>query len=210
MRTLARIRPTVIVVIALGCLVGLAATYPSPLPLPPEGRGDDRRAPISRDGSGNGARVLLASEASGNSARVDDRPAKRQGPKPELVVLRGKVVELGAHLMEKFQVPVDEDLGRAAVVLVTDEGEVHPLVKDIRSRGFFMDKRIRGRPMELHVHRYPGLPFVRLIDVYSFKDGKKHKLDYWCTVCAISTFQPGPCPCCQDEIELRERLVEER
>ena len=141
--------------------------------------------------------------------RASDRDPQRQPPKPELSVLRGKVVELGPHLADNFHVPMDEDLGKAVLVLVTESGEVHPLVKDLRSRGFFMDKRLRDRTMELHVHKYAGLPFVRLIDVYSLKDGKKYKVDYWCTVCAISTFQPGPCPCCQDEIGLRERPVEE-
>ena len=136
-------------------------------------------------------------------------PAKRQPPRPEALVLKGKVVELGPHLLETFQVPMDEDLGKTVLVLVTEKGEIHPLIKDIRSRGLFLDKRLRDRPMELHVHKYAGLPFVRLIDVYSFKDGKKHKLDYWCTICAIATFEPGPCPCCQDEIELRERPVDE-
>jgi len=140
-----------------------------------------------------------------------DQQAKAQAPpktrKYESVVLRGKVVELGPHLLREFNVPTDDDMGKAIVALVTDSGEVHPLVKDVRSRGFWIDKRLRNRPMELHVHRFPGLPFVRVIDTYSFKDGKKYAVDYWCTVCAITTFEPGPCPCCQDEIELRERPV---
>ena len=140
----------------------------------------------------------------------NDEAGKRkpQSPKYESVVLRGKVVELGPHVSQAFNVPMDDDVGKAVVALVTDTGEVHPLVKDVRSRGFWMDKRLRDRPMELHVHKFPGLPFVRLIDTYSFKDGKKFAVDYWCTVCAITTFEPGPCPCCQDAIELRERPVD--
>ncbi len=141
----------------------------------------------------------------------DDDAAKRktQKPKYESFVLRGKVVELGPHVLRAFNVPMDDDVGKAVVALVTDSGEVHPLVKDVRSRGFWMDKRLRDRPMELHVHKFPGLPFVRIIDSYSFKDAKKYAVDYWCTVCAITTFEPGPCPCCQDEIELRERPVDD-
>ena len=143
------------------------------------------------------------------AALAEETPAKRQAARHELAVLRGKVVELAAHLKAALDVPIDDDLGSAVLVLVTDSGDVYPLIKDVRSRGFFMDKRLRDRPMELVVHKYPGMPFVRLIDVYSFKDGKKYKVDYWCTLCAITTFQPGPCPCCQDEIQLRERAVEE-
>ena len=131
----------------------------------------------------------------------------KQPPKPRIEKLRGKVVLLGAHLRTALNIPMDDDLGNAIVALVTDSDQVHPIIKDVRSRGFFMDKRLRNRPMELHVYRYPGLPFVRVINVYSFKGAKKYKVDYWCTICSITTFQPGPCPCCQDEIELREQLV---
>ncbi len=155
--------------------------------------------------------TLVAGAVGLASQKPEDNRAgklKLQSPKYESIVLRGKVVELGPHLRQAVNVPMDDDAGKAAVALVTDSGEVHPLVKDVRSRGFWMDKRLRDRSMELHVHKFPGLPFVRLIDVYSFKDGKKYAVDYWCTVCAITTFEPGPCPCCQDEIELRERPVD--
>jgi hypothetical protein len=126
-----------------------------------------------------------------------------------LALLRGKVIELGPYLMARYQMPMDDDVGKNTVVLLTDSGEVHPLIKDLRSRGYWMDKRLRDRPMELHVHKFPGVPFVRLIDAYSLKDGKKYRVDYWCAVCAITTYEPGPCPCCQDEIELRELRVDE-
>ncbi len=145
--------------------------------------------------------IVLIALASQESAR--------QNAKYEIVVLRGKVVELGTHLKQTIQVPMDADFGKGVVALVTDSGEVFPLIKDIRSRGFFMDQRLRDRPMELHVHKYARLPFVRLFDAYSLKEGKKFKVDYWCTVCSIATFEPGPCPCCQDEIEFRERPATE-
>jgi hypothetical protein len=135
--------------------------------------------------------------------------ARRDPAKYESIVLHGKVIELGPYVAERHDVAIDEDAGKVVLVLVTDSGEVHPLVKDVRSRGFWIDKRLRDRPMELRLHKFPGLPFVRLMDVYSFKEGKKYSVDYWCTICAITTYQPGPCPCCQDEIELRERLVDE-
>jgi hypothetical protein len=137
------------------------------------------------------------------------QPGPAQSRKYELLALRGKVVELGPYLAGRHQVAIDEDAGKEVLVLVTDSGDAHPIVKDVRSRGFWMDERLRDRSMELHVHKFPGVPFVRLMDVYSFKHGKKHRVDYWCTICAITTYQPGPCPCCQDEIELRERPVEE-
>lgn len=129
--------------------------------------------------------------------------------KYELIEIRGRVVELGPYLKRTLNVPMDADAGKATLVLVTDSGEVHPLIKDGRSRGFWLDERLRDRPMELHLHRFPGLPYVRLIDAFSFIDGKKHHVEYWCDICAITTYERGPCPCCQDEIELRERPVDD-
>jgi hypothetical protein len=153
--------------------------------------------------------ALCAASVVALAAIAQEPETKTKRPlRYESIVLRGKVVELGPHVLNAFNVPMDDDAGKA-IALVTDSGDVHPLVKDVRSRGFWMDKRLRDRPMELHVHKFPGLPFVRLIDVYGFKDGRKFRVDYWCTICAITTYQPGPCPCCQDEIELREVAVEE-
>jgi hypothetical protein len=130
---------------------------------------------------------------------------EQQGtPKYQSIVLRGNVVELAPHLRDRHGAAVDDDAGKDVLLLVTESGEAHPIIKDVRSRGFWLDKRLRDRSVELHVHKFPGLPFLRLMDVYSFKDGKKYRVDYWCTICAITTYQPGPCPCCQDEIELRE------
>jgi hypothetical protein len=147
---------------------------------------------------------LVAASVSSTS-----RDARTDAPKPDDGTLRGRVVEIGPHLKEHCDVLMDDDQGHS-VALVTDSGEVVPIVKDLRSRGLFMDERLRDRAMELEVHRYPKLPFVQVIEVYSLKGGKRYRVDYWCDVCAISTFQPGPCPCCQAEITLREKPVEDR
>ena len=139
------------------------------------------------------------------AAARDDKPAT---PTPEAARLSGKIVEIGPYVKDHFGVTMDDEQGQS-VALVTESGELYPIIKDLRSRGLFMDKRMHHRPMELEVHRYAGLPFLQVIEVYSVKEGKKYRVDYWCSICAISTFQPGPCPCCQAEIELREQEVEE-
>jgi hypothetical protein len=130
-------------------------------------------------------------------------------PRGELLRLHGKVVELGSHLQQHFRMTVDDEFGRGVVALVTGNGEIYPLVRDVRSRGFFLDKRFRDRPVELHLQRFAKLPFVRLLDAFAIQAGKRCALEYWCSICAITTYEPGPCPCCQEPIAMRERPIDE-
>jgi hypothetical protein len=37
-----------------------------------------------------------------------------------------------------------------------------------------------------------------------------YDLHYYCTVCNIESVTPGPCVCCQDEVELKERPLRNR
>ena len=43
--------------------------------------------------------------------------------------------------------------------------------------------------------------------MFVHKDGRRLFITYWCDVCAIRTYSPGKCWCCQEETELdlRER-----
>ena len=55
---------------------------------------------------------------------------------------------------------------------------------------------------------YPGTDQVQVIRVYTFHDGKKFELDYWCDVCSIPMFELKDCECCQGPTRIRERPVE--
>jgi len=121
--------------------------------------------------------------------------------------LRGKVVWLAEAVKRRHGVEVDADAAEAMVVLETKDGQLIPLLKDARGRGFLMDKRLRGQPMELLVRRYEGLPVVQVITVYTLHDGKKFELDYWCDICAIPMYELKECECCQGPSRLREREV---
>lgn len=124
--------------------------------------------------------------------------------------LRGKVVWLGEAMRERVGVKFDEDTPNP-VALETEDGPLVPLLKDTRGRAFYQDPRLRDRPMELVVRQWPGVPYVQVVNVYSIKDGKRYTVDYWCDVCAISTYDMRPCPCCQDvfgAMRLREEPVD--
>src|SRR5262245_35038050 len=61
---------------------------------------------------------------------------------------KGKAVSL-ASVLEKFKTKLDPDAVPHALVLVTDEGKIYPLIKDAGSRMFFKDPMLLNRPMRL-------------------------------------------------------------
>ena len=136
--------------------------------------------------------------------------AKQTPPKYTTESIRGKVVWLAEALQRRYGVNVDRDSARTMVALETPRGQLIPIMKDARGRGFWIDPRLRGIEMELFVRRYRGIPLVQVIRVYTLKRGKKYEFDYWCDICAIPMFELKPCDCCQEAIRIRERLVIEK
>lgn len=121
--------------------------------------------------------------------------------------LRGRVVWLADALERRFGIDVDGDADRFVVALETAEGVLHPLVKDDRGRGFLLDERLRDIDMKLTVRRFPGSPFVQVIQVYTVKPDGEYLIDYWCDICAIPMYELKECECCQGPIRIRERPV---
>ncbi len=122
--------------------------------------------------------------------------------------IRGRVVWLADALRRLHGVQTDPDAEQWYVALETPQGQVFPIVKDARGRGFLIDERLRGINMELLVRRYEG-GMIQVIRVYTIRDKRKYELDYWCDVCAIPMFELKPCECCQGPTRLRERPVED-
>lgn len=149
-----------------------------------------------------------APSASTAAAQEKDRDTDATRPAYTTESLRGQVVWLAEALRRRYGIETDSDAEHWAVALETPEGELYPLVKDARGRGFFLDPRIRGIDMELLVRRYEGSPVVQVIQVYTLKPDGKYEFDYWCDICSIPMYELKPCECCQQEIRIRERLVE--
>lgn len=139
-----------------------------------------------------------------------DKSANKPAAKYKTESLRGKIVWLAEALRRRHGLRLDADAEQSLVALETPQGELVPLMKTDRGRGFWKDERLRGIDMELFVRRYEGSPLVQVIRVYSIKNEKKYELDYWCDVCAIPMFELKACECCQGAIRIRERLVEEK
>ncbi len=139
-----------------------------------------------------------------------EQTAPRPAPKHITESVRGKVVWLNEAVARKYGVRLDADAAESVAALETADGELIPIMKEDRGRGFWKDARLRGIDLELLVRRYKGLPMVQVIRVYRLKEGKKLELDYWCDVCAIQMFELKQCECCQGPTRLRERPVEDK
>ena len=126
----------------------------------------------------------------------------------ETFSLRGRVVWLADALQQLHGIQTVPEARDRVLVLQTDDGQLHPLVEDIRGRGIRRDERFRNTPCELLVRRRNGSPFVQVIRFFAVRQDGKYELDYWCEICAIATFETKPCECCQGPVELRERRVE--
>jgi len=121
---------------------------------------------------------------------------------------RGKVVWLNEILKEKFGISTVPEAAQQTLALLTDDGELLPILADQRGRAFRTDPRLRQMNVELFVRQYALQPMLQIIRVYELKDGERFEVDYWCDVCAIIMFETGPCACCQDDNRLRKRLIE--
>jgi hypothetical protein len=82
---------------------------------------------------------------------------------------------------------------------------------DTPTLGVLRDKRLRNADMELLGRLDARGTFIvdpiHTRSIFVHKDGKRLMVTYWCDVCAIRTYSPGICWCCQQEtaLDLRER-----
>ena len=126
-----------------------------------------------------------------------------QNPEADgLVVIRGRVVCL-------------HDLGRPADSLFGCDGRTSPrgiLDKESKlytfdamdpSTAIFSDARVLARVLQVTA-RVKAKSQLELIKVQSVRDGILCDIYYFCEVCKIRAYAPGPCPCCRNELEFRE------
>lgn len=68
------------------------------------------------------------------------------------------------------------------------------------------DKRLAGVDLEVKGHfTSPNQFEIDTIEnraLLVHKGDKLYRVTYYCDVCSIRTYSPGPCPCCQEETRL--------
>jgi hypothetical protein len=140
---------------------------------------------------------------------LETPPLPSGEPAPHATVqLRGRLVWMAEAMKRRYDVTTDLDAQQHTVAIETTDGELIPLVKDSRCRGFWADPRLFEMDVDLIVRKFDGSPMVQVISVRRWRDGQCYDLDYWCDICAISMFELKPCECCQGPSRLREQLSE--
>jgi hypothetical protein len=133
-------------------------------------------------------------------------PAWAAKPAAKVETFKGKVVPL-AELLAKDGGKLDADAAPHWLALVTDDGKVFPLVKDVVSRMFFKDKALLNRPMQLTGRVVAGSTLLRVGSVSSVKKGELYEVYYWCNICSIRRGEKMICECCGGPMELNEDPV---
>jgi hypothetical protein len=105
--------------------------------------------------------------------------------------LRGRLVQ------REGEAPALEPPG-GRPVQVDGEQDTMVVLNDPRLAG--MEFEVAGRYAASG--RFVILPFTTRGAMLVHQDGRRFTVTYWCEVCAIRTYTPGKCMCCQEETEL--------
>ena len=129
------------------------------------------------------------------------------------MILRRAILLLLARVAISFAAPADSVLrgklfqqsGKPPALETADHRMV-TLTGDDPTRKVLDDQRIGGMELEVKGHFVNAGTFaIDRIETHSMvaiKDGKRYRVTYYCDVCAIRSFTPGLCVCCQQETRL--------
>jgi len=94
-------------------------------------------------------------------------------------------------------------------VLETADHKLITLEGDDTSGKVLADPRLNGFELEAHGRFTAPDHFVlnpsHTHSMLVRKDGKLKLVSYWCDICSIRAYTPGPCVCCQRDTELELR-----
>ncbi len=137
-------------------------------------------------------------------ARAAESQDNREAPYVTNTI-RGRVVWLADALTRLHGIQTVPEARDRILALETADGQLYPLVEDVRGRAFRYDKRLREMNVELLVRQHRGSPMVQIVRVFELTDKGRFEIDYWCEICSIALFELKDCDCCQGPIELRRQ-----
>ena len=123
--------------------------------------------------------------ATGVEAASEDAP---------LIILRGRVKCLGPTC----------DTASGGFELTASTGQHYTFLEGDELALIFKDPRVRSRELQISAKLH-SKDRLEIIKVKSVVSGRLHDLYYFCEVCNITAYAPGPCPCCRNELQFFEK-----
>jgi len=117
---------------------------------------------------------------------------------PPMSTTNGVLTELKGKLV-RFSEGSNERVG-----IRTEAGVVYTVVSNRMSSALFIDTNLLGKTLVLKGRGSKPKSFEVTGNLHSFRNGKIHKLYYYCDICSIEGMDPGACMCCRDPVHLIE------
>jgi len=127
--------------------------------------------------------------------------------RPGQIVIRGKVVcldESGRRLASEHN--CQQPSHRFG--FDTSDGKFYLFLRSDSATAMFFDPRVCQRELQITA-RLDAEGQLEIIKVHSIHQGRLYDIYYFCEICNITAYAPGPCHCCRQEFELKETPVPE-
>jgi hypothetical protein len=119
---------------------------------------------------------------------------KNQNATPAKVVLRGQVALLDES-GQRLNSQQGSNQAMANYELLTGEGRRYKFSPDDVIVPIFTESRVRKLELQITALQHAD-NLLELIKVLAVKEGKLYDIYYFCDLCNITAYGPGPCPCC--------------
>lgn len=119
-----------------------------------------------------------------------------------LAIVRGRAVCLNSAGRE-VESPFGCTETGSRFGFASQDGKLYKFLPTDTMTTVFTDSRVRQRQLQLTAKLHSA-DQLEIIKVQSIKDGKLYDIYYFCDVCTITSYTPGLCPCCRNEMEFRE------
>ena len=91
-----------------------------------------------------------------------------------------------------------------AVALKAGGKEIRLSSKDEYITAILADERLLGKELRAEGRWEEKDRRLEVHKLHTVHHGKRHEIHYYCEICNIWAWKPGPCVCCQQPVELRE------
>jgi hypothetical protein len=126
---------------------------------------------------------------------------------PEQVVIRGRAVCLD-DAGERYATGAKcEDDPSGGWALESKDGALHRLSPEDTRVAMLGDVRVRSHELQIVAWRYED-GRLAIVHLYTVVDGKRHDPYYYCPICAIRAYAPGPCWCCGRPFDFHDPPVQ--